>query len=61
MYNSEERTRQSFVSSGASYNLEVLKGADHRLDHIEHAIEQAEGLSIVQKAAQFFGLLNQGR
>jgi poly(3-hydroxybutyrate) depolymerase len=61
VYNSEERTRQSFVSSGASYSLEVLKGADHRLDHIEQAIEQAEGLSIAQKAARFFGLLEQSR
>jgi polyhydroxybutyrate depolymerase len=61
VYNSEERSRQSFVNSGASYNLLVMKGADHRLDHIENAIQQAEGLSIAEKAARFFGLLNPSR
>jgi poly(3-hydroxybutyrate) depolymerase len=61
VYNSEERTRQSFVNSRASYELLVVKGADHRLEHIEDAILQTEGVSIAEKAAQFFGLLNRGR
>jgi polyhydroxybutyrate depolymerase len=56
VYNSEERTRQTFVSSGALYDLLVVQGADHKLDHIEDAIQQAEGLSIAEKAARFFGL-----
>jgi hypothetical protein len=60
-YNSEERTRQSFVNAGASFNLLVVQGADHKLDHIEAAIQQAGSVSIAEKAAQFFGLLNQGR
>jgi polyhydroxybutyrate depolymerase len=60
-YNSEERARQSFVTSGAFYELLVVKGADHKLDHIERAIQQAEGRSIAAKAAQFFGLINQNR
>jgi len=54
VYNSEERTRRSFVSSGASYDLLVVKGADHRLDHIEQAIQQSEGQSIAEKATKFF-------
>jgi polyhydroxybutyrate depolymerase len=61
IYNSEERTRQSFLSSGASYDLLVVKGADHRLDHIEQAIQQAEGQSIAEKAAKFFGLTTSGQ
>jgi polyhydroxybutyrate depolymerase len=58
VYNSEERTRQSFVSSGASYDLLVLQGVDHRLEHIEQAIQHSEGRSIAEKAAQFFGLVS---
>jgi polyhydroxybutyrate depolymerase len=54
VYNSEERTRQSFVGAGASYDLLVVKGADHRLDAIEEAIQRAEGQSIAEKAAKFF-------
>jgi polyhydroxybutyrate depolymerase len=54
VYNSEERTRQSFVGSGASYDLLVVKGADHRLDDIEQALRRAEGQSIAEKATRFF-------
>jgi poly(3-hydroxybutyrate) depolymerase len=57
VYSSEVRTRQSFLTSGASYELLVVQGADHRLDHIEQAIQQADGQSIAEKAAKFFGLL----
>jgi polyhydroxybutyrate depolymerase len=60
-YNSEERTRLIFISSGASYNLLVVKGADHKLDHIEDAIRQTEGVSIAEKVSQYFGLLDQSR
>lgn len=56
IYNSEERTRNSFVSSGASYDLLVVKGADHRLDHIEQAMQQAESQTIAEKATKFFAL-----
>jgi hypothetical protein len=34
-------------------------GADHKLEHIDTAIRQAEGQTITDKAAQFFGLVNQ--
>jgi len=57
VYNSEKGARRSFVSSGASYDLLVVKGADHRLDHIEQAIKQLEGQSIAEKAATFFALM----
>jgi hypothetical protein len=49
------------VSSGASYDLLVVKGADHRLEHIEQAIQHSEGRSIAEKAAQFFGLVSHKR
>jgi len=58
IFNSEERTRQTFTNAGASYNLQVVRGADHKLDHIEDAMQQAEGQSIAEKSARFFGLLN---
>jgi polyhydroxybutyrate depolymerase len=56
-YNSEARSRQIFANSGATYTLQIVPGADHKLDNIEAAIQQAEGISIAEKAAQFFGLL----
>jgi poly(3-hydroxybutyrate) depolymerase len=59
VYNSEDRTRQVYTNSGASYDLEIVKGADHRLDHVDAAIRQTEGQTIAEKAAKFFGLLNQ--
>jgi hypothetical protein len=31
--------------------------ADHKLDHIDAMIQRAEGVSIAQKSARFFGLL----
>lgn len=57
VYNSEERTRRVFTSSGASYTLEVVTGADHTLDHIDAVIERSEGVSIAEKSARFFGLV----
>jgi len=56
LYNSEEHSRQVFTNSGATYDLHLVKGADHQLDHIGTAIEQTEKQTIAQKAARFFGL-----
>ena len=55
-YKSEDRSRRVLAGSGASYTLQVVPGADHRLDHIEAAIVHSEGVTIAQKAAGFFGL-----
>jgi poly(3-hydroxybutyrate) depolymerase len=60
VYNSEEHSRQSFESAGASYDLLVLKGADHRLDHVTQAIQLSEGRSLAEKAADYFGLIHDG-
>ncbi len=56
VFNSEQRSRQIFENSGASYTLLLLPAADHLLDHIGEALQKAEGVSIAQKAVRFFGL-----
>lgn len=58
IYNSEARSQQIFANSGATYDLQIVQGADHKLDHIEDAIRQVESQSIAEKSARFFGLLN---
>jgi polyhydroxybutyrate depolymerase len=59
VYQSEDHTRQAFADSGAAFDLLVVKGAEHKLDSIDAAIQQAEGRTIGEKAVAFFGLLNQ--
>jgi polyhydroxybutyrate depolymerase len=59
VFNSEERTRQTYAKAGVTYDLQILTGADHNLGRIEQVIQQTEGRSIAEKAAEFFGLLNQ--
>ena len=54
---SEERTHQVFTRSGADYDLQIIAGADHKLDHIESAILADRKQSIAQIAAEFFGLV----
>jgi polyhydroxybutyrate depolymerase len=56
-FSSEDRSRQVFVSSGATYTLQIVPGADHFLDHILAAIQQTEHVSIAEKSARFFGIL----
>jgi len=60
VYKSEARSRQVFTDSGASYTLQIVPGADHKLDHIDAVIQQTEGMSIAEKAARFFGLVPHG-
>ena len=55
-FRSEDDARKIFIDSGASYTLQVVPHADHRLDHIDAAIEKAEGMTLAQKAARFFDL-----
>jgi len=55
-YKSEEYTQQIFALSGVDLHLQMVPGADHLLDNIDARIEQTEGISLSEKAAQFFGL-----
>jgi poly(3-hydroxybutyrate) depolymerase len=55
-FRSQEYTRQAFVNSGAKYTLQVLPGAEHKFETIDSAMEKAEGISLAEKAARFFGL-----
>jgi polyhydroxybutyrate depolymerase len=57
-YRSEEQSRQAFTNSSATYDLQLIKGADHMLDHIDAAVRQSEGQPIPEKAIRFFGLDN---
>lgn len=59
VYNSESQSKQVFVNSGATYTLQIVPGVDHKLDHIEAAILKAEGRTIAQKAAAFFGIVRE--
>ena len=61
VYQSEDHTRQAFTNSGARFDLLVVKGAEHKLDSVDAAIQRAEGHSIGEKAVAFFGLLDQKR
>jgi poly(3-hydroxybutyrate) depolymerase len=56
VYKSEDRTKSIFTSAGASYELQIVNGADHKLDDIAAVIEKNEGQTIAEKAAKFFGL-----
>jgi polyhydroxybutyrate depolymerase len=55
-WSSEARARQVMTGSGATYDLQVVPGADHMLDHLSAAIAKSEGVTIARKAAAFFGL-----
>jgi hypothetical protein len=44
------------TGSGASYDLQIVSGADHMLDHLSAVIAKSEGVTIAKKAATFFGL-----
>jgi len=55
-WNSEAHARQVMTGSGATYDLQIVPGADHMLDHLSAAIAKSEGVTIARKAAAFFGL-----
>lgn len=57
---SEARSREVMTRSGVTYDLQMVPGADHFLNHIDDAIHKAEGQSIAEKAARYFGLAGPG-
>jgi poly(3-hydroxybutyrate) depolymerase len=60
-FQSEERTRQVFTAAGAVFELQIVAGADHFLDHIDAAMQRDAGMSVAQKAVRFFGLERQAK
>lgn len=59
-FNSEDNAGRAFTRAGGHYTLQLVPGADHFLDHIDDAIHKAEGVTIAQKAAAWFGLARTG-
>jgi polyhydroxybutyrate depolymerase len=55
-FNSEARTQQVWSNTGANYQLDVVQGADHKVENINNALQRSDGISIAEKAARFFGL-----
>jgi polyhydroxybutyrate depolymerase len=55
-FKSEAYAQQIFTAAGATYTLDIVKGADHALPHIDEAVRNRDGLSIAERSARFFGL-----
>ncbi|HEY8950526.1 MAG TPA: PHB depolymerase family esterase [Rhizomicrobium sp.] len=55
-YNSEAYTSGIFRNSGVRYELKILPGADHALDHIDAVLQKSEGMTVAQQVVRFFGL-----
>ena len=55
-YKSEANSKSMFERSGGTYLIDWLPDTDHNLEHIGAAIQKAEGISLAEKAARFFGL-----
>lgn len=55
-FNSQAYTRDVFTKSGATYQLDVVPGADHSPQTINAALLKTEGVSLPQKIIQYFGL-----
>lgn len=55
-YRSEDYTEKTFRESGAHYDLKLVSGADHFLNHIDSALQQQDGLSLQDEAVRFFHL-----
>jgi len=56
-WKSEAQSQAVMTASGAHYTLQIVPGADHLLDHIGARVEQAEGVTIGEKAARWFGIV----
>ncbi len=55
-FQSEVHSEQLQEAAGTSYQLQLLPGVDHNLEHISAAVESTEQQSVAEKAALFFGL-----
>jgi polyhydroxybutyrate depolymerase len=55
-FKSEAYTRQVFSAAGADFQLQIVRGADHFLNHLDEAIQREENQSMQQKAVRYFRL-----
>jgi poly(3-hydroxybutyrate) depolymerase len=55
-YASQAATRQVWQNSGATYDLQIIRGADHSVDSIGAQIVHAESQTLARKIARFFSL-----
>jgi poly(3-hydroxybutyrate) depolymerase len=54
---SEAQSKEIMTASGATYDLDIVKGAQHMLSGIDSELKAAEGQTIAEKAARYFGLI----
>ena len=56
-YASEAATAEIWQRSGATYDTRFIKGANHSTENINMRLVETESTTLVQKIAQFFGLM----
>lgn len=56
-FRSEKYSEALFNGSGGSYQLLLLPETDHNFEHIDESMEKLQGMSVAEKAARFFGLV----
>lgn len=56
-YASQAATAEVWRRSGATYDLRIIKGANHSTENITMRLVETESTSLVQKIAQYFGLM----
>ncbi len=57
LFASQVVTQQGLLAAGASFELQVVPGAEHKLETIAAVLEKTEKTTLGEKAARFFGLL----
>jgi hypothetical protein len=56
-FGSQAATAKVWQNSGASYDLQIIKGAGHSVDTLSTQLTQLESQTLAQKIARFLGLL----
>ena len=56
-YLSQTATAEVWRRSGATYDLQIIKGAEHSTEKIDMRLVETESKTLVQKIAQYFGLM----
>lgn len=58
IFGAEAHAKEVFEKYGASYTIEIVPGTDHALTHLNDAITEKQGMSVGEKEARFFGLID---